>query len=303
MEGWNNGSFTKWSENPLYELYVSLLRSLTDNYHVFFLIPALLSNLVFIKLCKQYSAVPSVSLLIYLSIGTYIMYMAALKQSMAFAFLMISVPYLIHKQYGRFYFFVVLASLFHVFALLFAIMPFLVEKPWGKRTWILCAIMVAAMLTYDTTLGNILEYAETVDINMKSEEVFYDQQLSVLRVLVYFMPGLIALIFRRRLFAKAGRAEYVFVNMSIFSALILMIGMVKGANLFSRMAGFFDFSSAITLPWMIDKLFTKKSAQVVTYMSVILYFGYFIYEFAIAKDFGNSYSAISMVEFIGSLFR
>lgn len=302
-EGWINGSFTKWSENPLYELYISFIRSLTDNYHIFFLFPAAMYNLVFVKLCKQYSVSPSVSLLIYFSIGTYIMYVAALKQSFAFGFLLFAVPYLIEKKYGRFYLFVALASLFHVFAVLFAVLPFVIEKPWGKRTWILCAVMVGAMLTYDETLGSILEYADTVDVNMKSEEVFFDQQLSVLRVLVYFAPGFISLVFRKRLFTNAGRKEYTFVMISIFSALILMLGMVKGANLFSRMAGFFDFSSAIILPWMIYKLFNKRSAQFVTIVAVFLYFGYFMYEFAVTKDFGNNYKAITMTEFIISLFR
>ena len=302
-EGWQNGSFTNWAKNPLYELYVSLVRTLTDNFHIFFIIPAFLSNIAFVKLCKRYSANPSFSLLIFFSIGTYVMYIAALKQSIAFTFLLLSVPYAINKKYGRFYLLVFLACMFHVYSILFAIFPIMIEKPWGSKTWLLLSVVIVAMITYDETLGRVIEYAESAGVDMKSEEIFFDHQLSVLRVLVYFMPGLIALVFRRRLFSDSSREENAFVDMSIFSAMVMMIGMVKGANLFSRMAGFFDFSSAIALPWMINKIFNKQSAKIVTIIAAGLYFVYFMYEFAISKDFSNGYAAISIFDFIVGLFK
>ena len=53
---------------------------------------------------------------------------------------------------------------------------------------------------------------------------------------------------------------------------------------------------------MIQKLFTKNSARLVTGIAVILYFGYFLFEFGVAKDFGGTYRAISLWQFITSLF-
>jgi hypothetical protein len=81
-----------------------------------------------------------------------------------------------------------------------------------------------------------------------------------------------------------------------------MIGLIEGANLYARMAGYFEIGTAVALPWMIKKLFTKQSAQFVTVMAAILYFGYFVYEFAITKDFGSNYSAITLWQFIQRLF-
>ena len=90
--------------------------------------------------------------------------------------------------------------------------------------------------------------------------------------------------------------------MSIVSAFILTIGLVEGANLYARMAGYFEVATAVALPWMTKKLFTKQSAQLVTVCAAILYFGYFLYEFGVSKDFGSSYRAISLWQFITSLF-
>ena len=91
--------------------------------------------------------------------------------------------------------------------------------------------------------------------------------------------------------------------MSIVSAFILTIGLVQGANLYARMAAYFEIATAIALPWMVKKLFTKQSAQLVTVAAGVLYFGYFYYEFAISKDFGSSYSAITLWQFIQTLFN
>lgn len=34
----------------------------------------------------------------------------------------------------------------------------------------------------------------------------------------------------------------------------------------------------------------------------MLYFGYFLYEFGVSKDFGNDYSAITLWQFVTDLF-
>ena len=301
-EGIANGTFTDWTGNPWSMLYRSLMRELTDNYHIYFLIPAVLSSVAAVKLFKRYSVNPTFSLLIFFSLGTYIMYMAALKQCLAMFFLLLALPYALDKKYVRFYLLVFIAILFHTHAFMFAIVPLLLEKPWGKVTWALLGATIFAMLTYDYTLGAFMEYAQSIGALVDEGELFDGHSINVLRVLVYWIPALLALIFRRRLFTDSTKEENLFVNMSIVSAFILTLGLVQAANLFARMAGYFEIATAIALPWIIKKLFTKQSAQLVTILACILYFGYFMFEFTVSKDFGSDYSAISLWQFITSLF-
>ena len=301
-EGIANGTFTDWTGNPWSMLYRSLMRELTDNYHIYFLIPAVLSSFAAVKLFKRYSVNPAFSLLIFFSLGTYIMYMAALKQCLAIFFLLLALPYALDKKYIRFYLLVFVAIFFHTHAFMFAIVPLLLEKPWGKVTWALLGATIFAMLTYDYTLGAFMEYAQSIGALVDEGELFDGHSINVLRVLVYWIPALLALIFRRRLFTDSTREENLFVNMSIVSAFILTFGLVQAANLFARMAGYFEIATALALPWMVKKLFTKQSAQLVTILACILYFGYFMFEFTVSKDFGSDYSAISLWQFITSLF-
>ena len=287
--------------NPFSSLYRNFLRQFTDNIHIYFFFPAFLSTYSVIKLCKKYSVNPAFSLLIFFSIGTYLLLMAALKQCFAFFFLSIALPYAIDKKYVRFFLLVFIAILFHTHAFMFAIIPFLFEKPWGKTTWLLFALVIFAMTTYDSTLGAFMQYAQSLGANVYEGEVFDGHSINVLRVLVYWIPTVIALIFRRQLFSDSTRTENLFVNMTIVSSFILMIGLVQAANLFARMAGYFEIAMAISLPWMIRKLFTKQSEKLITSCAVVLYFIYFWYENAINRGFEYDYAAITCWQFIREL--
>lgn len=288
--------------NYLSYLYQSLLHDLTNNIHIYFFFPALLSSYAVVKLFKSYSINPAFSLLIFISIGTYIMYVAALKQCFAMFFLLLSIPYLDEKKYVRFYLCVIIAIMFHTHAFMFLFVPLLCGKPWGKRMWILLGAVIFAMNTYDSTLGAFMNFAESIGAFVTEIEVFDGHSINEIRVLVYWLPAIIALLFRHRLFSDSTRLENLFVNLSCLSAFILTIGLVEGANLYARMAAYFEIFIAISLPWMIKKLFTVQSAKLVTVCTVVLYFAYFYYEFAVSKSFKSDYSAISIWQFISSLF-
>ena len=289
--------------NRLSYIYEAMMHELTDNYHIYFFFPACLSSYAVVKLFKRYSVNPAFSLIIFFSLGTYIMYMAALKQCFAMFFLLMSIPYLEHRKYGRFYLCVIIAMTFHTHAFMFLIVPFLCGKPWGKRMWILLGAALFAMATYDSTLGAFMSFAESIGAFVADIEIFDGHAINILRVIVYWIPPIIALIFKKRLFRDSTQLENLFVNLSCVSAFILTIGLVEGANLYARMAAYFEIFAALALPWMIKKLFTKQSAQIVTGSATVLYFIYFYYEFAVSKSFDTEYSAITLWQFFVGLFR
>lgn len=288
--------------NRLSYIYEAMMHELTDNYHVYFFFPACLSSYAVVKFFKRYSVNPAFSLLIFFSVGTYIMYMAALKQCFAMFFLIMSIPYLENKKYGRFYLCVLIAMTFHTHAFMFLLVPFLCGKPWGKRIWILLGAAIFAMANYDSTLGAFMSFAESIGAFVADIEVFDGHAINMLRVMVYWIPPIIALVFKKRLFRDSTRMENLFVNLSCVSAFILTIGLVEGANLYARMAAYFEIFTALALPWMIKKLFTKPSAKIVTGSATVLYFIYFYYEFAVSKSFDTEYSAITLWQFFAGLF-
>lgn len=312
---WNFQNASNWSDlsskeeiffftsNPLSTLLRILIHCVTDNYHVYFFVVTALNTFAVVKCYKRYSISLQMSMLIFFSIGTYISYVAAVKQCVAVAILICSIPYLLEKKYGRFYLLVFIAILFHTHAFMFAVMPLFTSKPWNKRTFIVLGLIIFAALTYKSTLGEFMTYAQSIGAMVSEDEVFDGHQINILRVAVYAVVPIIALFFRRRLFTDSTPEEDLFVNGSILSCFILSLGLVEGGNLYARMASYFEWMTPIALPWMIDKLFTKKLARIVTIAASLLYFIYFYYEFAITKNFSTSYYMITFGQLLRELLH
>ena len=93
-----NNNLLEVGSNSLFQLYMSVVHNFTSNYHIFFFFPAIISSFVSVKFFKRYSANIAFSLLIFYSIGTYVMYIAAMKQSIAVGFLLLALPYAIDKN-------------------------------------------------------------------------------------------------------------------------------------------------------------------------------------------------------------
>lgn len=301
-EAFEMGTYFDWTGNPLSLLYRDLIRSFTDNFHIYFFFPALVIAYSTVVLLKRYSVNPAFSMVIFFAIGTYVMYIAAMKQSLAMFILILSLPFAAKKQYVRFCLMVLLAMMFHTHAFMFFLIIFMFDKPWGKTTWILLGLTIFGMLTYDFTFGGFMEFAISIGANVAEIEVFDGHQINILRVAVYWIPVIMALVFRKQLFENTSRMENLFVNMSIVSAFILTLGLVQGANLFARMAAYFEIGAAIALPWMIHRIFEKHTAKIVTVIAMVAYSIYFLYEHMVSKDLASEYQMITIIEFWESLF-
>lgn len=292
----------KLLENQGFYFLQTIVKQLTGNYHVWFLLVATINSVSVIKFFKQYSISFCFSIMLYHSIGTYIMYLASMKQSVAVAIIMWAIPFLLRRKWIIYYVLIVVAMTFHSNAFLFLFIPFFVGKPWKKTTYICLFGTLFTIITYDNTFGFFLEYAQHIGARVFKDELFTLYNVNYMRVVVYAVPVAISFVFRRQLFKNSTPNENLFVNMSILSCLILSIGLVKGGNLFGRMAGYFEWATAISLPWMINKLFKPKSRQFIYICAGVLYFGYFLFEFGVSKSFGDNYSAIGLLEFIKTLF-
>lgn len=298
-EGFASGTYYDWMENPLSAFYRDLMAGITKNYHVYFLLPTLLHAVALIKLFKRYSVNPGMSILLYFCLGTYAMlFLAAFKQGTAMAILLLALPYAQEKKYGRYVLLVLLAMLFHFYAAVYLVVPLLFGKPWGKTTWILLAATAFTLATYDATLGAVMQNVEEMGGDIAAEELFDGNSINALRVAVYWVPSLLALLFRRHVNYNSTRMENLFVNLSILCACVLTIGLAEGANLYGRMAGYFEVAIAISLPYIIKKTFTKDSATFVSGVASLLFFGYFCYEFTSSKNFAADYRAISFGGFL-----
>ena len=290
-------------KNPAFRIYESFMHGLTGNYHLFFMLPAFFTQYAFAKTIQRYAHSFPLGIAFYICLGTYVFTFAALKQTIAMAILVLAIPKLLDKKFGQFYLLMFLAFLFHTYAIVFAILPLFAVKPWGWRTFLLLFLVFVVVANFESVIGSFLDYASEQGKDIAEYEVFDNNKINSFRVAVYGVVPLLSLVFARYLGGKKGVPTYnLLIHMSIISFSFMLLGTINGANMFGRMANYFELGMICSLTWIVHRVFDKNSARLISAVAFVCFFGYFYYAYRINLDFDTSYSSITVFQFIKSLF-
>jgi len=283
--------------NPLFYGFQALIRTFTDNTSVFFIICALVVNILNVRFIKRNTDTQdfAMSMFLYVTLGTLMLSLAAQKQSLAMSVLTLALTQLFDKHYVKYYIIVFIAGLIHSYAWLFLFLPLLDCKPWTIRTYILLLGTIIIMNTFEGTIMTIIEVADQIGKNVSIDEVFDGNRMNIFRVLVYAMIPLATLIFKKMLDEQLERKECIFIQMCIISLMFMMMGTMNGANMFGRSANYFEMGMICVMPVMIRKLFTKKSAFIVFVISILCFSSFYLYD---SKNFNIEYRHKTITQFI-----
>lgn len=289
-------------KNPLFLFYQSFLRTITDNPQIFVFSLALLDQILLIRFFKRYSDNFLFSIFLYFTLGTFVFSLAAMKQITAMAVLTLCFPYLEKKQWGRYYLVVLVAMLIHTYAMAFAVLPLFRTRPWGLFTFLFIAVVGVVMVNFEVTITEFMEQANDLGKTLADYEVFSDAGINIFRLGVYAVPPLISLVFRRWVLRDASGMDHVFIHMSIISLAFMSLGTQAGANMFGRMANYFEMATICCLPKMLKKTFDERSYRFVMRVACVCYLGFFVYANAIHGNFDGEYRSVSLFKFVASLF-
>lgn len=281
--------------NPLFYFITSVFRSLTDNYHIYLMAFSALNTVLFMRFLRRYATQRNFAFTVYLyfAIGVFTFSMAALKQITASALLTLAIPALVEKKWVRYFAIVIVAGLIHTYAFIFVFLPFLTGKPWGWRSILLLLATVGVMLTFESTIGSVLEYADSIGKYVAEYEVFDGNQMNPFRVAVFAVVPVATFVFRPYLEPQLDREKCIMLNMSMISLMFMLLARMNGANMFGRLARYFVLGSVITLPWIVDSVFDAKSVSVVKMGAVLCFGGFFVLD---NIGFSNAYHSITIFQ-------
>ena len=283
---------------PAFYFFRSFFKSVVNRENLFIFVTSVFVQVSFLSFLKRYASNFTFSIFLYITLGTFCFTMAALKQALAMAILLLAIPFLERKQWLRYYLMVFLAMTFHTYALAYVVLPLFRNRPWKPFTFLFIGVVMFIMMNFEGVITAFLDSAEDMGKTVAQSDVLNNTSLNLLRVMVYAVAPLMSLALQHWLFRDSLPQHHILVHMSIISFACMLLGTQNGANVFARMGTYFEPGMLCCLPWMIPRSFTKRSAQLVTTVAVVLFLGYFCYEFAIAKDFGNNYSSITIWEFL-----
>lgn len=284
--------------NPLFNLYRSFLKTFTDNPRWLILTTSVFTQTCFIRFLKRYSHHFVFSIFLYFTLGTFVSSLAAIKQFMAMAIMTLAMPYLERHKWGRYYLIVLIATMFHTYAAVYAMLPLFRDRPWKTFTFVFLGVMVFLLFNFEDALSAFMDQANDLGKTLSDAEVFDDNTINVFRLGVYAIPPLISLFLYRWALANNTEMDNILIHMSIISFAFMSLGTQAGANMFGRMANYFELGTLCCLPMMLKKSFEKVSYHLISLIACICFMGFFYYANAVKLDFSQLYQMASLLELL-----
>lgn len=231
---------------------------------------------------RKYSESYLMSIFLFMASTDFISWMCnGLRQFMAVTVIFSLTTLMLKKIYLPVLLVVLLASTFHGTAILMIPCVFIAQgKAWNKRTLVF-TVMILLAVTYVEQFTNILDSAlyDTQYANVVSDWTSWnDDGTNPVRVLVYSVPTIIAIIGHKLIQEENDPIINFCVNMSMISTGLYIISMVTSGIFVGRLPIYASLYNYILLPWEINHFFAEKSRKVVKAVLVILYFSFYYYQ-------------------------
>lgn len=288
---------------PLFNLYQSALKTWFNNPQLLIFSTALFTQACFIWFIKRYSSNFLFSVFIYFTLGTFVFSMAAMKQVCAMAVFTLAFPYIQEKKWDKYYLLIFIATLIHTFAMAFAIIPLFKAKPWKTSTFVFLTLIIAVMLNFEDTMTAFMQQINDLGKTLSEDEVFSDATINIFRLAVYAVPPAISLFFKKWVLYDSTEIDNVLIHMGIISFAFMVLGTQAGANMFGRMANYFELGTICILPTMLKKTFDTKSSRLINCVACVCFLGFFVYANALHGNFDIEYQSMSLFKFITNLNR
>lgn len=253
-------------------LSVVLKSFLGSDYTPYLMVLAVFQGVSLVCFFRKYSSDYILSVFLFVASTDYISWMFnGLRQFMAVTIILFATPLMLKKKYFAVICVILLASTMHQSALL--MIPFVIiaqGEAWNKKTLLFIAAALLAIVFVDQ-FTNILDdtLSGTQYVNVVSDYTSWnDDGTNPLRVAVYSVPALLALLGRKQIRAKRNLVINFCTNMSIISMGLYLISMVTSGIFIGRLPIYCSLFGYILLPWEINNLFTKDS-KIIAYIGVI----------------------------------
>ncbi len=203
--------------------------------------------------------------------------MNGIRQFLVAAILFFSFSLIQKKKYILFIALVLVLFTIHRSAILVIPLYFAaLGKPFNKKTLIVLLLCLLAVV-FSTQFLDIMDDAlQTTSYNNLVSE-FNDDGTNFFRVLVYSIPAILAVIFKKRFDETTPEIINISVNMSLISMGLYVISMFTSGIFLGRLPIYFSLFGYILLIWEINNLFEESMRKIIRIIMIVLYMVFYCY--------------------------
>lgn len=267
------------TKDPGFTVFSVFLKSIIGNNDVvYFGVIAAICILCIVFTFQKYSNNFIISMFLFIASGDYVQWTHnGIRQFIAVAVIFAATDLLLKKKYVPYILIVLLSYTIHATALLMIPICFIVQgKSWNLRS-VLFTIAVLIAINFSGDLSDfIVDFMLDTQYSSEVNQFLATTGTNILRVFVFAIPPVLALIFKRYVEAEKSPILDLSTNMSIVSMGAYIISAVTSGIFVGRIPIYFSLYNYILLPWIVENVFDKRSAKLV-YAAIILFYLVFYY--------------------------
>lgn len=260
---------------------------ISDDYHVWLFIIAVINGLCVAITLKEYSTDFATSALLFILTCYFSWMFNGLKQFFAATVMFAATGLILNKKFIPYMLVILFMSTFHNSVLIFIPVYFIVQgEAWNKRTILFIFLTMMAIVFADQFTGIFNDVVENTSYSSSMKEIGQtDDGTNVIRILVESIPVIIAFIYRKRIKEISTPIIDLCINMSVMGSGIYVISKILSSGvMIGRLPIYFTMYNLILLPWLIKNLFDKNERRLIYYIMILCYFAFFYYQIFINWD-------------------
>lgn len=278
--------FAEGIREPGFRLFSILIKTyISDNYTVWLSIIAVISGICVMIPLYKYSCNFGVSAFLFMASCQFSWMFNGMRQFLVAA-IIFSCTGLILKNKTLLYIIIVcVLSTVHQSVLLLIPMYFIVkDEPWNNRTMLFIGCIVLAILFASKFTNLLTDVVEQTDYaGSVNEFKDTDDGTNIIRIVVESIPVILAFLYREKIKDKLTPIIKLSINMSLVASGLYVISKIaRSGILLGRLPIYFSMYNLILLPWLLKNIFEKRDKDLVYYIMIICYFGFFYYQMVIS---------------------
>lgn len=264
--------------NPLFNIYSIVIKSIiSDNAHVFIFLSAILVQCSFLFFLRRYAPNFGFSIFLYVAFTVYAFTMAAMKQTLATALAIWTIPMFAEGKKLVPTLMILVASLVHPYVVIFLFALFLTGNVWDKKTALILGVTILISFFLEPFLETVLNVASEIGDEYDINDFTEGAGINIFRIAVYCVSPILSFIYREEIRNTDNPFYFLCINLSVIASCFIILGSFGGANMFGRMANYFDLLYCISLIIVLKYGVTNSQTKFLLTSIAILCFCFFYF--------------------------
>lgn len=266
-----------------YSVLLIVIKSLgVERYHTYLTIIAAFHMICMVYTFRKYSENFWISMFLFVASTDYMSWMHnGIRQFIAVTMTFAAFGLMLRRRYILFSLVVLLASTIHGSALLMLPFAYVMSGPALNRKTLMMIFGVALLIPFIDSFMPMLEnfLADTQYNDIMSNGIWEtDDGTNLIRVLVYSVPALVALLGHKYIRGNQDPAINACINASMITMAMYLVSSVTSGIYIGRIPIYTTLHGYLVLPWLLDQIFEKQTARLIKVMMVGLYAAFYYYQ-------------------------